>query len=95
VTFPLFAKLEVNGPGAHPLYRALGFSLIQNHAFVDGSQRIGHAAMEVLLLLNGREIRADYDQQERVILAVASGQCSRTELTDWLRQHTVLWQGRT
>ncbi len=23
VTFPLFAKLEVNGPGAHPLYRLL------------------------------------------------------------------------
>jgi len=23
VTFPLFAKLEVNGPGAHPLYRHL------------------------------------------------------------------------
>jgi len=23
VSFPLFAKIEVNGPGAHPLYRAL------------------------------------------------------------------------
>ena len=23
VTFPMFAKLEVNGPGTHPLYRAL------------------------------------------------------------------------
>jgi glutathione peroxidase len=23
VTFPLFAKIEVNGPGAHPLFRAL------------------------------------------------------------------------
>jgi glutathione peroxidase len=23
VTFPLFAKLEVNGPGTHPLYRWL------------------------------------------------------------------------
>jgi glutathione peroxidase len=23
VTFPLFAKIEVNGPGAHPLYREL------------------------------------------------------------------------
>jgi glutathione peroxidase len=23
VTFPLFAKIEVNGPGAHPLYRHL------------------------------------------------------------------------
>jgi death-on-curing protein len=28
---------------------ALGFSLIQNHPFVDGNKRIGHAAMEITL----------------------------------------------
>jgi len=28
---------------------ALGHSLIQNHAFVDGNKRIGHAGMEVLV----------------------------------------------
>ncbi len=27
VTFPLFAKIEVNGPGAHPLYRYLRHAL--------------------------------------------------------------------
>jgi death-on-curing protein len=32
---------------------ALGHSLIQNHPFVDGNKRVGHAAMEVFLLLNG------------------------------------------
>ena len=26
---------------------ALGYSLIQNHPFVDGNKRVGHAAMEV------------------------------------------------
>lgn len=31
----------------------LGFSLIQNHPFLDGNKRLGHAAMEVFLLLNG------------------------------------------
>jgi len=31
-------------------------SLIANHPFVDGNKRIGHAAMEVLLVLNGYEI---------------------------------------
>ena len=34
---------------------ALGHALIQNHAFVDGNKRIGQAAMEVLLVLNGYE----------------------------------------
>ena len=28
---------------------ALGHALIQNHPFVDGNKRIGHAAMEVFL----------------------------------------------
>jgi death on curing protein len=28
---------------------ALGFSLIQNHPFIDGNKRIGHAAMETFL----------------------------------------------
>ena len=52
---------------------ALGYSLISNHPFVDGNKRIGHAAMEVLLILNGFEIDAPADEQERVILDVAAG----------------------
>ena len=40
---------------------ALGFSLINNHPFVDGNKRIGHAALEVTLLMNGYEIQADVD----------------------------------
>jgi death-on-curing protein len=32
---------------------ALGFSLIKNHPFLDGNKRIGHAAMETFLVLNG------------------------------------------
>ncbi|MCP3682346.1 MAG: type II toxin-antitoxin system death-on-curing family toxin, partial [bacterium] len=34
----------------------IGFSLIKNHPFTDGNKRIGHAAIEVFLLLNGFEI---------------------------------------
>ncbi len=35
---------------------ALGYSLIKNHPFVDENKRVGHAAMEVFLVLNGFEI---------------------------------------
>jgi death-on-curing protein len=52
---------------------ALGFSLIRNHPFVDGNKRTGHAAMEVFLLLNGYEINASVDEQERIILQLAAG----------------------
>lgn len=33
---------------------ALCFSLVQNHPFIDGNKRVGHAAMEVMLILNGK-----------------------------------------
>ena len=43
---------------------ALGFSLIKNHPFVDGNKRVGHAAMETFLVLNGHEIDAPVPEQE-------------------------------
>lgn len=66
---------------------ALCFSLVQNHPFVDGNKRLGHAAMEVFLILNGHEIRASVDEQETVIIGVASGQVSRESLVEWLTEH--------
>jgi death-on-curing protein len=68
---------------------ALGHSLIQNHPFVDGNKRVGHAAMEVFLVLNGYEISASVNEQEEVILSVASGQMSRAEFSEWLKRHVV------
>ncbi len=68
---------------------AVGFSLINNHPFVDGNKRIGHAVMEVFLVLNGFEIVASVDEQEEVILQVASGRLGRKGLTDWLRIHVI------
>jgi death-on-curing protein len=68
---------------------ALLFSLIQNHPFVDGNKRAGHAAAEVFLMLNGREIRATVDEQEELVLGVASSTVSRNELVGWLAERVV------
>jgi death-on-curing protein len=59
---------------------ALGFSLINNHPFIDGNKRIGHASMEMFLLLNGYEINAPTDEQEELILSVAAGNTDREDL---------------
>lgn len=45
--------------------------------------------MEVFLLLNGYEIDALVDDQEQIILQLASGRISRTELAQWLSQKLV------
>lgn len=68
---------------------ALGFSLIRNHPFVDGNKRIGHAALEVFLVLNGQQLDASVDAAERVILGVAAGTIGRDEFAAWIRQHLV------
>ena len=68
---------------------ALGFSLIKNHPFIDGNKRIGHAAMEIFLILNGYEIDAPVDEQELVILQVAAGELGRDAFTEWLRSHLI------
>ena len=65
----------------------MGFSLVQGHAFVDGNKRVGHAAMETFLILNGTEIDAPVDDQERLMLDLAAGRIGRNHLVDWLRQH--------
>ena len=69
---------------------ALGHSLIQNHPFVDGNKRVGHGAIEVFLLLNGHEIEASIDDQEKIIIGVASGKVSRIELGAWISNHLVV-----
>jgi len=76
-----------------PRRPALGFSLTLNHPFLDGNKRTAHAAMEVLVLLNGSELVADVDDQERLMLALAAGRVTREELTDWLEQHLKLSAG--
>jgi len=64
------------------------FSLVRNHPFADGNKRVGHAAMETFLMLNGHEVEAAVDQQERMMLDVASGAVDRAGLADWLHGHT-------
>lgn len=67
----------------------LCFSIVLGHPFVDGNKRAGHAAMSTFLLLNGAEIDATIDEQEQIMLALASGQMNRHQFTDWLNSHVT------
>ena len=66
---------------------ALGFSLIQNHPFIDGNKRTGHAALEIFLVLNGHEINATEDEQFTVVLGVAASEIGRDAFLQWLQTH--------
>lgn len=68
---------------------ALAFSLVMGHPFVDGNKRVGHAAMETFLVLNGYEIVAEMEDQEHVMLEVAAGRMGRRDFTEWVRSHVT------
>lgn len=68
---------------------ALAYSLCRNHPFLDGNKRVAHAAMEIILVLNGLEISASVDEQEKLFLDLARGNVKRDELAHWLRNNVV------
>ena len=86
-------RMTFNGDELYPTIvekaSALGFSLIQNHPFIDGNKRAGHAAMESFLMFNGYEISASVDEQVEIVLGIASGKIDRDAFTAWVRSHIV------
>jgi death on curing protein len=66
---------------------ALSFSIIMNHPFLDGNKRTGHAAMEVFLVLNRLEIDSPVDEQEQILLALASGEVGREAFIEWIESN--------
>ena len=86
-------RATFDGTDLHPTLvqkaAALGFSLTLNHPFVDGNKRVAHAAMEVFLLLNGIDLSATIDEQERLMLDLADGRITREQLILWLENHAT------
>jgi len=74
-----------------PLYRTieakaarLGFSLINNHAFVDGNKRTGMMSMLLFLELNGAGRDCTDEEIVRIGLALADGSMDDKALLDWI-----------
>ena len=62
-------------------------TLAEKAAALCGNKRVGRAAMETFLILNGAEIAAAVNDQERLMLDLAAGRIDRSRLTEWLRHH--------
>ena len=68
---------------------ALGFFLASNHPFVDGNKRVAHAALAVMLRLNGYRVHASVNEQEQIMLRLASGKLTRAEFSEWVNAHVL------
>ena len=65
----------------------LGYSLISNHAFVDGNKRIGMYVMLTFLEVNGIHMDCKNNDVSQTGLAVASGKMDYNALLQWVRDH--------
>ncbi len=67
----------------------LAFSLVNNHAFVDGNKRVGILAMLVTLSLRGVSLR--YTQEELIALGlgIAEGTLQYRDILTWICQHEI------
>ena len=65
----------------------LGFSLISNHAFVDGNKRIGVYIMLSFLEINGIHLDATNDDVIKLGLSVAAGEMKYPEILEWIYEH--------
>lgn len=67
----------------------LMYSLVNNHAFVDGNKRIGVLVMLMTLKLNN--VAIEYSQKELINLglSVAEGSADYCDIFDWIKIHMV------
>lgn len=65
----------------------LGYTLISNHAFVDGNKRIGMYVMLTFLEVNGIRLECTNEEIVEVGLAVAGGSMGYEALLEWVIEH--------
>ena len=65
----------------------IGYSLISNHAFVDGNKRIGMYIMLTFLEVNGVKLEITNEDIVYVGLSVASGEMKYDGLLNWVKEH--------
>lgn len=65
----------------------LAYSLISNHAFVDGNKRIGVYVMLNFLEINGINISSSNEDVIELGLKTADGTFKYEEILDWILNH--------
>lgn len=65
----------------------LGYTLIANHAFLDGNKRIGMYVMMTFLEVNGIPLACTDAEIVQMGLGIAAGEIGYEQLLDWVLTH--------
>jgi death on curing protein len=69
------------------LAAAYAFGIARNHPFADGNKRTAWVFARLFLRLNGQSLSFAPREAIDIVLALAAGALSETELADWFRRH--------
>ena len=76
-------------PSLYDKAAQLCYCIANNHPFTDGNKRTALHSMYVYLIINGFDITATQQDVENMIIDIAAGNMTNTELAKWLRENTV------
>ncbi len=68
---------------------SLGFSLISNHAFVDGNKRIGVYIMLTFLEAEGIRMNCSNSDVVKLGLSVADGSMKYNDVLNWIKKFKI------
>ena len=74
-------------PDLFDLAACYGHRIANNHPFVDGNEGTAWVCTRLFLKLNGMDVEATIPRKIAVMLRVAAGEATESELADWLREH--------
>lgn len=76
-----------SNPDLSELAASYAYGIARNHPFVDGNKRTAAVVSETFLVLNGGNLLANDAELVVAFIALAAGELSEDELTDWFRSH--------
>ena len=76
-------------PSIYDKAAQLCYGIANNHPFTDGNKRTALHSIYVYLIINGFDITATRQDVENMIIDIAAGNMTNTELAQWLRENTV------
>jgi len=87
---PLNIHIYENETNIVRLSAIYAIGIAKNHAFIDGNKRVAFLAIGLFLRLNGFRLIANQTDATQVILKVAIGEITESELTDWINHNITL-----
>jgi len=91
-------RITIGGKYAHKSIfdkaAAYGFHVCKNHPFVDGNKRVAFVLMDIFLQKNGWEVASTEEEAYEMMMALASGRLTKSQLSNWLKSHSSKFSKR-